>query len=105
MNDLLDLMNNNKGEVNFELIATIFVFLMGWSFPLIRRNVVLRYIYWKYLFKGANVKTYMQMLDKSVPDRNVNSCPIYKVNVNKLKNKAYSNKEDCIEGNNFKAFL
>ena len=34
MNDLLDLMNNNKGEVNFELIATIFVFLMGWSFRL-----------------------------------------------------------------------
>ena len=57
MNDLSDFMNNNRGEVYFELIATIFVFIMGWSFPVIRRNVVLRYIYWKCLRKGADVTT------------------------------------------------
>jgi hypothetical protein len=57
MNDLLDFMNNNRGEVCFELIATIFVFIMGWSFPVIRRNVVQRNIYWKYLRKGAEVTT------------------------------------------------
>ena len=57
MNDLSGFMNNNRGEVYFELIATIFVFIMGWSFPVIRRNVVLRYIYWKCLRKGADVTT------------------------------------------------
>ena len=87
MNDLLDFMNNNRGEVYFELIATIFVFIMGWSFPVIRRNVVLRYIYWKCLRKGADVTTYIQMVDKSVPDRNINSCPIYKGHINKLRTK------------------
>ena len=57
MNDLSGFMNNNRGEVYFELIATIFVFIMGWSFPVKRRNVVQRYIYSKYLRKGAEVTT------------------------------------------------